>query len=268
MKIGVFDSGLGGLMIARAIHDHLPDYDLFYLGDPLPLPYGRRSKETVYRLTKQAVTYLFEAQNCQIVILACNTASASALRRLQQTWLAETYPDRRVLGVVVPTLEKAIALGHTRIGLIATENTVQSGVYEEELHKINPDIKLEASATPLLVPMIENGGLKYVRPVLEDYLAPLKDKKVESLILGCTHYCRLSEEIKDIMGAGVELISQAEITPPSLADYLHRHPEHNDKLSKRGQVDFLVTDLTDGYAQSANSAFGRPADLQLVSYNI
>ena len=116
--------------------------------------------------------------------------------------------------------------------------------------------------------MIENGGLKYVRPVLEDYLAPLKDKKVESLILGCTHYCRLSEEIKDIMGAGVELISQAEITPPSLADYLHRHPEHNDKLSKRGQVDFLVTDLTDGYAQSANSAFGRPADLQLVSYNI
>ena len=266
MKIGVFDSGLGGLLITSAIRKALPDHDLAYLGDTLHVPYGRRSRETIYELTRKAVEYLFTVQNCQLVILACNTASASALRRLQQTWLKDTYPDRRVLGVVVPTLEEAIWLGHTRVGLIATESTVKSGVYEEELHKLKPNIEIFPKAAPLLAPMIEHDGIDYIRPVLEDYLKPLKDESVQSLILGCTHYCRLSDMIGDIMGPDVNLISQAEITPPSLRDYLKRHPEQDEKLSRHGQNIFLVTDLTDGYAKAAEDAYGRPIDLELVSY--
>ncbi len=266
MKIGIFDSGLGGLLIARAIRDALPSYNLVYLGDTLHVPYGSRSHETVYELTRRAVEYLFTAHNCQIVILACNTASATALRRLQQTWLADTYPDRRVLGVVVPTLEKAIGLGHTHIGLLATEATVKSGVYGEELRKLNPEITISAKAAPLLAPMLENGGLKYIPPVLADYLAPLKASKIQSLILGCTHYCRLSDHISQYMGRDTPLISQADITPPSLKDYLHRHPEHDEKLSKNGNIQFLVTDLTDGYNQHAKDAYQDVVDLQLVNY--
>lgn len=266
MKIGIFDSGLGGLLIKRAIRDALPDYDMVYLGDTLHVPYGRRSRETVYELTRRAVEYLFTAHDCQIVILACNTASATALRRLQQTWLADTYPDRRVLGVVVPTLEKAIELGHTKIGLLATEATVNSGVYTEELRKLNPEIKIFGKAAPLLAPMLENGGLKYIPPVLADYLAPLKNQGIESLILGCTHYCRLSDMIASELGPDIPLISQAEITPPSLKDYLHRHAEHDQKLSKSGTSQFLVTDLTDGYAHHAKDAYGELIDLQLVKY--
>ena len=266
MKIGIFDSGLGGLLITRAIRDALPEYDIVYLGDTLHVPYGRRSKETVYELTRKAVEYLFTAHDCQIVILACNTASATALRRLQQTWLADTYPDRRVLGVVVPTLEKSIELGHTKIGLIATEATVNSGVYTEELRKLNPEITIYPMAAPLLAPMLENGGIKYIQPVLSYYLEPLKEKGIQSLILGCTHYCRLDNHIAAYIGKDVALISQADITPPSLRDYLKRHPEFDRKLSKSATTQFLVTDLTDGYSHHAKDAYGELIDLQLVHY--
>lgn len=266
MKIGIFDSGLGGLLITRAIRDALPEYDLVYLGDTLHVPYGRRSRETVYELTRAAVEYLFTTQDCHLVILACNTASATALRRLQQTWLAQHYPDRRVLGVVVPTLEKAIEGGNTKIGLLATEATVNAGVYEEELRKLNPDINIFPMAAPLLVPMIENHGMKYIAPVLQDYLSPIKQAGIQSLILGCTHYCRLTDMIAEYMGPEISLISQAEITPPSLKDYLSRHPEHDQKLSKHSAVQFLVTDITPGYSRGAIEAYGDNVDLQLVKY--
>ena len=154
-KIGVFDSGLGGLLITKAIRDRLPSHDIVYYGDTLNVPYGNRSEKAVYDHTKAAIDYLFE-QDCSLIIMACNTANASSLRKIQQKYLPKTYPDRRVLGVIVPTLETAHEKKHTRIGLLATHNLVSSGVYQEELYKINPEIKLFAQSCPLLVPLIEN----------------------------------------------------------------------------------------------------------------
>jgi glutamate racemase len=156
-KIGVFDSGLGGLYIGRAIRAALPAYDYVYLGDTLHVPYGRRSDAVIYYLCTRAMTYQFE-RGCDLVIMACNTASASALRRLQQEWLPAHAPDKRILGVVVPTLETALDHGTTRIGLLATQRTVASRIYEAELQKINPAVKLFAQAAPLLVPLIEDRG--------------------------------------------------------------------------------------------------------------
>jgi len=266
MKIGVFDSGLGGLLITKALRAAMPDYDLVYLGDTLHVPYGRRSAETVFQLTKNAMDYLFREQDCHLIILACNTASASALRRLQQTYLAEHFPNRRILGVVIPTLEHAIDLGHTNIGLIATENMVDSGIYDDELRKINPAINLRSVATPLLVPMIENNGMRYIEPILNDNLAPFKTTKIQSLILGCTHYPRLAPLIKKILGEDVHLISQMDILPPSLIDYLTRHPEHDAQLSKNATTQFFVTDLTPGYAESACEAYEGNVELRVASY--
>ena len=156
-KIGVFDSGLGGLFIADSIRKRLPAYDYLYLGDTLHLPYGRRSDAALYDLSEKAMRYLF-AQGCDLVIMACNTASAAALRKLQQVFLAREFPEKRILGVVVPTLEVAIEHGAHRIGLLATQRTVHSNIYEIELKKINPFVQLVAVASPLLVPLIEDGG--------------------------------------------------------------------------------------------------------------
>lgn len=261
MKIGVFDSGLGGLIMTRAIHDTLPEYDLVYLGDTLHLPYGSRSAEAVYNLTETAVDYLFSQQDCQLIIIACNTASASALRRLQQNYLPNRYPDRRILGVIVPTLEAAIESSHTSIGLIGTENIISSNVYQEELEKINPEIKIHALATPLLVPLIENEGYKYIQSVCEDYLKLFEGRNIQSLILGCTHYPIIKDIISDILGQDVQIISQPESIPAKLKDYLNRHPEHKSKISKNGDIKFLLTDITKGYSKTAAKAFGKDIDL-------
>jgi len=245
MKIGIFDSGLGGLLITRAIHDALPDYDLVYIGDTLHVPYGSRSKEAVYSLSENVIDYLFKEQDCALIIVACNTASASALRPLQQQYLTKHYPDRRILGVVIPTLETAIDLGHTNIGLIATENIIQSNIYGEELCKLKADLTLHTQATPLLVALIEHDGLEWVTPILKSYLKPLCQENIQSLILGCTHYPHLKSLIRAELGDDITLISQDEIIPKKLKNYLDRHPEINTRLSKTGLIDFLVTDLTD-----------------------
>lgn len=171
MKLGVFDSGLGGLLIARAIRETLPDVDMVYFGDTLHLPYGNRSVEAIYAYSRNAMDFLF-AQDCQLVVTACNTVSASALRPLQQVYLPARFPDRRILGVVVPTLECCLDRGYKNLGVIATHHIVRSGIYAAELTKLDPAIKIHQQATPLLVPMIENDGMKWIRPVLEEYLAP------------------------------------------------------------------------------------------------
>lgn len=260
MKLGVFDSGLGGIMIARAIRDRLPDIDMVYLGDTLHMPYGSRSEDAIFRYSRNAMEHLFDQHDCQLIIMACNTASASALRKLQQTYLPKAYPERRILGVVVPTIEYVLERGHTKLGLIGTDYTVQSNVYREELGKINSDIQIEQVNTPLLVPLIEHNGMQWVEDVLDRYLSPLVEKGIEALILSCTHYTCL----KDIIRAryGFEVFSQDEMIPEKLDDYLGRHPEIESLIGKNTSSEFYVSDLTDSYTENAMSYYGESLTLR------
>ncbi len=253
-KIGVFDSGLGGLFIADSIRKLMPAYDYIYLGDTLNLPYGRRSDQAIYNLSEKAMRYLF-SQGCDLVIMACNTASAAALRRLQQGFLQSEFPHKRILGVVVPTLEVAIEQGAQKIGLLATQRTVQSNIYEAELKKINPAVELLAVASPLLVPLIEDGGEKYIDQILSDYLDPMIDANVQTVILGCTHYVAIKSRVQAIM-KNVSLISQDDIIPPKLEDYLHRHPEMEKRLSRGGTLEIHATDTNENFLRNIASLAG------------
>ena len=261
-KIGVFDSGLGGLFIADSIRKRLSGYDYIYLGDTLHLPYGRRSDAAIHDLSEKAMRYLFDA-GCDLVIMACNTASAAALRKLQQGFLAKEFPSKRILGVVVPTLEVAIEQGAHKIGLLATQRTVHSKIYEIELQKINPKVKLTAIASPLLVPLIEDGGEKYLDAVLSDYLAPMKN--VESIILGCTHYVALKGRIQKLLG-GVTVISQDDIIPAKLEDYLKRHPEMETRLSKGGTFEIHATDTNENFVRNCEELLGEKKSLIKAVY--
>ena len=262
MKLGVFDSGLGGLLIAKSIRDKMPDIDTVYFGDTLHLPYGKRSNASIYEYSKKAIEFLFEA-DCNLIITACNTVSASALRQLQQEYLPNSpYADRRILGVVVPTLECAIDQAHKNIGLIATDYTVHSNIYKEELKKINSSVSIFQANSPLLVPLIENDGEQWVSSVLEHYLAPLLDKDIECLILGCTHYPFLKDKIRKIIGEDISLISQDEIIPLKLEEYLERHPEISDKIDRNGRTQFIVSDITDSYIRAAHKIYGEEINIE------
>jgi len=233
MKIGIFDSGLGGLIILKEIIKKLPQYDYVYLGDNARTPYGNRSQEVIYKFTEQAVDFLFK-KNCQLIIIACNTASAEALRKIQQQWLPKNYPERRVLGVIRPVVEKAAQVSKFKVGVIGTKGTINSQAYIKELTKLNPELEVIQQATPLLVPIIEEGWYKtdINKKVLRKYLRPLKLAKVDTLILGCTHYPILFKEIKGIMGKRTQVLNSGKIVADSLADYLQRHSEIEEKLTK------------------------------------
>lgn len=251
MKLGIFDSGLGGLVIAKAIHEQMPDLDFLYYGDTLHLPYGNRSKQAIFEYTKNAMIKMFE-QDCSLIIIACNTASAAALRMLQQQWLPNAYPDRNIIGVVVPTLETAIDLGHHNIGLIATNYIIESNVYAEELSKINNNINLTQKATPLLVPLIEHDGMQWADDVLKKYLKDFT--QIECLILGCTHYPALRQNIRNILGKETAVLGQDEIIPVKLAQYLENHPEY--QIDRTGKQEFYVSDLTQNYLTAARTIYG------------
>ncbi|PCI00198.1 MAG: glutamate racemase [Alphaproteobacteria bacterium] len=251
MRIGIFDSGLGGLVIANAIRNHLPQYDYVYFGDTLNVPYGGRSKQAVYQHTERAMDYLMRQENCALVIIACNTATAHCGRLLQQFFLVRAFPERRILGVVIPTLETCVDAGYKRIGMLATAGMIESMLYEEELKKLDPDISFFGKASPLLVPMIENDGQEWIEPVLDEYLAPLTKENIECLILGCTHYPLLKNQIQKRVGDGVKLISQDEIIPHKLTDYLKRNTSIETTLSKNGTMKYIVSDMTDSYKKAA-----------------
>ena len=263
MKLGIFDSGLGGLVIAKAIRSALPDLDILYYGDTLHLPYGNRSDDAIFEYTRRAMQTMFE-QDCALIIVACNTASAAALRRLQQTWLQNAWPGRNIIGVVVPTLETAIAHGHKNLGLIATNYIIRSNIYAEELQKLDPAITMTQTATPLLVPLIENDGMTWAPDILKHYLTPLLEKNIECLMLGCTHYPALKSIIRPLIGDQIELISQDDIIPEKLKDYLARHPEYADKIGQGGQTEFYVSDLTDNYLKSAHTIYGQPIEVKTL----
>ena len=254
--IGIFDSGYGGLTILEQIRRKLPGYDYLYLGDNARTPYGTRSFEVVYRFTLQCVEYLF-GQGCQLVILACNTASAKALRTIQQNDLAIIDPNRRVLGVIRPTVEEVGKLTKTNhIGLLATSGTVLSDSYPLEIHKINPDIQVTSEACPMWVPLIENnehlheGADYFVKKNIQHLFT--NDKQIDTVILGCTHYPLLYDKIARELPRGVTIISQGEIVARSLADYLHRHPEMDEKCSKNGHCRYLTTENPGKFSSSAS----------------
>ena len=261
-KIGIFDSGLGGLYVARAIQATMPDYDYVYLGDTLNVPYGGRSFEAIYNLSESAMRFLIEDHDCELIVIACNTASVTALRKLQREFLVNNYPEKRILGVVVPTLESATELGATQIGLIATEYTVRSKIYDEEIVKITPRAQIFAQPTPLLVPLIENHGEKYMDQILGDYLEPLIEKGLDSLILGCTHYIAIKDHVREITRHRVRVLSQDEIIPPKLKEYLLRHSDIEEKLSKGGSFSILATDVNPSFLKNVEKLMGtgRAAD--------
>jgi len=247
--IGVFDSGMGGLTVQRAFLRDLPGYGYLYLGDNARTPYGNKSLDTIYEYTRQAVSFLFD-RGCILIILACNTASAKALRRIQQHWLPSHYPDRRVLGVAIPLAEAGVeATRFGRIGVIGTRATIESKVYEQELGKLRSGLKVFGLACPLLVPLVEEGwvGKPETNMILKKYLRRLKEKKIDTLIPGCTHYPFLQKDIERIMGKNCKVLDGPDIVSEKLTDYLSRHPEIDGKISRRGEVRYVTTDDPDRF---------------------
>ncbi len=268
-SIGVFDSGFGGLNILKSILKKNSDYDFLYLGDTARVPYGTRSQGVVYEFTKQAVDFLFN-QNCKLIILACNTASAEALKKIQQEYLPIRYPQKRVLGVIVPTVEEAVeATKNGRIGVIATEGTVISGAFEKELVKRNPRVKVFSQAAPLIVPLIESSGNspELIGMILKNYLEPLMKKNIDTLILGCTHYEILENEIRKIVGKKITVLSEGEIVAEKLANYLERHPEIEIELNRNSKRKFYTTDLTDKFVNLGSKFLGEGIKAQKIILN-
>lgn len=267
--IGVFDSGYGGLTILSEIRRQLPEYDYIYLGDNARSPYGTRSFDVINDFTLQAVKYLFE-EGCPLVILACNTASAKALREIQQYYLPVSEdPTRRVLGVIRPTVEaigQYTQTGH--VGLVATPGTVSSHSYTTEIAKLFPEVHVQEQACPMWVPLVEYGesdkpGADYfVRSYTEELLS--QDPEIDTLILGCTHYPLLRPKIREALPAHIQIIAQGELVASSLEDYLRRHPEMAKRLSQGGGISYRTTECPEKFEELASLFTGTSVDAQRV----
>lgn len=306
--IGVFDSGLGGLTVLKEITKVLPEYDYLYFGDTLHVPYGNRSDKAIYDLTKNACDYLFD-HGCKLIIIACNTATAKALRRLQQEYLParnirmgdlhRSLPPTQIprfprddsfgghgdslgmtrageqvalnklniLGVIRPVAEEIARLKTRRIGVIGTRGTVNSESYVIELKKLDERLSVVQQACPLLVPMIEEGWMKRkeTKSILRYYLRPLKNAQVETLILGCTHYPILLQQIRNIMGKKCFVPNPGEIVARSLKDYLVRHSEIEKQLSKNGTQQYFVTDLNDNFKRIASCFLDKKIEIKEIT---
>ena len=259
--IGVFDSGYGGLTILKDFINILPEYDYLYLGDNARAPYGNRSFETVYRYTLECVEWLFE-KGCPLVVLACNTASAKALRSIQQNDLPKLNPANRVLGVIRPTTEIIGTLTRSKaVGILATNGTVLSDSYPIEIAKFFPEVKVYQEPCPMWVPLVENnehlgpGADFFVQKNLKSLLN--KGKGTDTILLACTHYPLLKPKILQFLPPGIKLVSQGEIVAASLADYLKRHPEMESRCSKEGSLSFYTTDSTEDFDNHAKIFFDR-----------
>ncbi|MDR2681329.1 MAG: glutamate racemase [Tannerella sp.] len=267
--LGIFDSGYGGLTIFEHIRRALPEYDYIYLGDNARAPYGTRSFEIVYRFTRQAVIHLFR-EGCPLVILACNTASAKALRTIQQTDLpVSDDPSRRVLGIIRPTVEILGSLSKTRhIGIMGTAGTVSSGSYTLEIDKLYPDMTVTGESCPMWVPLVENrehdsaGADYFVRKHIEHIFSA--DPQIDTLVLGCTHYPLLEAKIRKYLPDGVRLFSQGHCVAESLKDYLVRHPEMSSRLSKNGERRFMTTESAEKFSEAASLFLNRPVNVERV----
>ncbi len=270
--IGVFDSGYGGLTVLRDIVNRLPQYDYLYLGDNARAPYGNRSFETVYHYTLDCVKWFF-SQGCSLVILACNTASAKALRTIQQKDLPQLAPGKRVLGVIRPTAEVIGKYSITgEVGVLATQGTVASGSYLMETAKFFPGLKVYQEACPMWVPLVENNEYKsdgadyFIRKNLEDIFE--QGEKIDVLLLACTHYPLLREKIEEYMPIDVTLVSQGEIVAESLDDYLQRHPEIESACSREGKRTFFTTDSTADFDNHARVFYGEDVQSSHVDLKV
>lgn len=266
--IGIFDSGYGGLTVFRAIADKLPQYDYIYLGDNARAPYGTRSFETVYEYTLECVKWFFE-QGCPLVILACNTASAKALRSIQQKDLPQLDASRRVLGVIRPTAE--VIGKHTqskKVGILATKGTVNSNSYPIEIGHFFPDVEVYQQACPLWVPLIENNEYKNAGAAyfIEKEIKALlyQHSEIDTVLLACTHYPIIAEQIRRYLPSATKLVSQGEIVAESLADYLRRHDSMEERLQKNGQKKFYTTDNALDFENHASLFFGAEVSAQQV----
>lgn len=267
--IGVFDSGYGGLTVLRSLVKALPEADFIYLGDNARAPYGNRSFDLVYQFTLQAVKYLFAA-GCQLVIIACNTASAKALRTIQQRDLPHLDADRRVLGVIRPTAEAVGTISQTgAVALVGTPGTVASQSYDIELAKLFPNIRLYSKACPMWCPLVENleadgpGADYFVERDVTEILN--RDKNIDTLILGCTHYPLLLNKIQKYAREGVRVLPQGEIVAASLLDYLRRHPEMDSHITRKGTVDYLTTEEPDKFSALAAAFMGHEVNARRIN---
>ncbi len=260
--IGVFDSGFGGLTVLKEIVKEMPQYDYLYLGDNARAPYGSRSFETVYEYTLECVKHLFD-MGCELVILACNTASAKALRTIQQKDLPLIAPNKRVLGVIRPTTE--IIGNYTQsgcVGVLGTAGTVSSGSYLVEIEKFFPDLKVYQEACPMWVPLIENneyqneGADFFIKKHVTNLMQ--QQPNIDAIILGCTHYPLIIDKIKSYLPSNVEVLSQGPIVAKGLKEYLQRHPEMEVNCSKSGTVSFYTTDLPETFDKAATLFYGAP----------
>ena len=255
--IGVFDSGYGGLTILDKIRGLMPEYDYIYLGDNARAPYGTRSFEVVYEFTRQAVNKLFD-MGCHLVILACNTASAKALRSIQMNDLPQIDPARRVLGVIRPTVECVGEISKNQhIGVLATAGTIKSESYPLEIHKLFPEIQVSGTACPMWVSLVENnesqdeGADYFIRKYIDQLLS--KDPQIDTVILGCTHFPILLPKIRQYIPDHISIIAQGEYVAESLKDYLKRHPEMDAKCTKNGNCQFYTTEAEEKFSESAST---------------
>lgn len=267
--IGVFDSGYGGLTIYNEIQKLLPQYDYIYLGDNARTPYGTRSFDVVYEFTRQAVHYLFR-QGCRLVILACNTASAKALRTIQQVDLPLLDPSRRVLGIIRPTVERVGSATRSRhVGVLATEGTIKSHSYPLEIRKLFPDIEVTGEACPLWVPLVESnehhsdGADYFVKRHIDNLLA--NDPLIDTIILGCTHYPILLDKIRQYTPEGITLLTQGAAVAESLKDYLQRHPEIEERCTLEGNTTFCTTEAGGKFGAQASLFLNRPITVKNVT---
>ena len=267
--IGVFDSGYGGLTVLNSIRSLMPQYDYIYLGDNARAPYGTRSFDIVYEFTLQAVKKLF-SYGCPLVILGCNTASAKALRTIQQKYLPASAPDRRVLGVIRPTAEVVGTLSKTRhIGVLATEGTIRSRSYELEIEKLYPGSVIVGQACPMWVSLVENnefdkpGADYFVKDSLHKLLS--QDTLIDTIILGCTHYPLLSDKIRQYLPSGITIVPQGQYIASSLQDYLHRHPEMRQRLTKTATCQYYTSESPSKFRECASMFLGGEVNPQRVT---
>ncbi len=270
--IGVFDSGYGGLTILRELKRRLPEYDFTYLGDNARAPYGPHSFDTIYRYTREAVAHLFE-RGCPLVILACNTASAKALRSLQQHDLPVSHdPSRRILGVIRPSVESIARFSHNgHIGIVGTAGTISSDSYGIEIRHLFPDAIVTQHACPMWVPLVENnevaatpGTMYFVEREVSALLA--KDPEIDTILLGCTHYPLLLPRIKEVVPEHIAVVSQGSIVADALADYLCRHPEMESRLKKGNKVSYLTTSGKDEFLTLASTFLGEPLSSDMIRH--
>ena len=258
--IGIFDSGLGGLTVVRAVRRFLPDFDIVYFGDTARTPYGTKSRDTVIQYAVEDAKILLE-KGAKVLVIGCNTASSFATETLKKTF------DVPVFEVISPAVEEAASqAGKTRMGIIGTRATVGSGIYQEKITAIRPDVRVFAQACPLLVPLVEEGWLKRgeTRKIVKKYLHPLKTKQIELLILGCTHYPLLKDVIQVKVGKRVQVIDSSEALSRSVKDYFSKHPDIAATLGKNGNYRYLVSDITDHMENLASKILKSRIRLELV----